>query len=62
MNMESNDIVIVAAKRTPMGNMLGALSELPAPDLGAAAHRAALEQSGLSTADIDEVRRGKHAG
>lgn len=58
MDMEPNDIVIVAAKRTPMGSMLGSLSELAAPDLGAVAHRAALEQAGLSPADIDEVITG----
>ncbi|KTC99940.1 acyl CoA C-acetyltransferase [Legionella erythra] len=58
MSMDQNDIVIVAAKRTPMGNMLGALSALTAPELGAIAHRAALEQAGLSPSDIDEVITG----
>ncbi|WP_058531117.1 thiolase family protein [Legionella rubrilucens] len=56
--MDQNDIVIVAAKRTPMGNMLGALSALTAPELGAIAHRAALEQAGISPSDIDEVITG----
>ncbi|STY26824.1 acetyl-CoA C-acetyltransferase [Legionella taurinensis] len=58
MSMDQNDIVIVAAKRTPMGNMLGALSALTAPELGAIAHRAALEQAGISPSDIDEVITG----
>ena len=56
--MEHNDIVIVAAKRTPMGGMLGTLSGLSAPELGAVAHKAVLSQSGLSPADIDEVITG----
>lgn len=56
--MEQNDIVIVAAKRTPMGNMLGSLSELSAPELGAFAHRAALEEAGLDATKIDEVISG----
>ncbi|MDP1602899.1 MAG: acetyl-CoA C-acyltransferase [Legionella sp.] len=56
--MESNDVVIVAAKRTPMGGMLGSLSSLSAPELGAIAHLAAIEEAGISPADIDEVITG----
>ena len=56
--MEQNEIVIVAAKRTPMGNMLGSLSALSAPELGAFAHKAALEQAGISPAALDEVISG----
>ncbi|KTD56382.1 acetyl-CoA acetyltransferase [Legionella santicrucis] len=56
--MEQNDIVIVAAKRTPMGAMLGNLSTLSAPELGAIAHQAALSQAGINPADIDEVISG----
>lgn len=56
--MEQNDVVIVAAKRTPMGGMLGELSALTAPELGAVAHTAAIAQSGISPADIDEVISG----
>ena len=56
--MDKNDIVIVAAKRTPMGGMLGSLSALSAPELGAAAHRAALAQAKLSPSAIDEVISG----
>ena len=46
--MEQNDIVIVAAKRTPMGGMLGSLSSLYRPRTGAIAHIAALAQSGIN--------------
>ena len=56
--MNQNDIVIVAAKRTPHGAMLGNLSTLTAPDLGAIAHRGAIEQAGISPNDIDEVISG----
>ncbi|APF03449.1 TPA: acetyl-CoA C-acyltransferase [Legionella pneumophila] len=56
--MEHNDVVIVAAKRTPMGAMLGNLSALSSPELGAVAHMAALSQSGIAPAEIDEVISG----
>lgn len=56
--MKDDDIVIVAAKRTPMGSMLGSLSSLTAPELGAIAHKAALAQASLSPDDIDEVFSG----
>ena len=56
--MEQKNIVIVAAKRTPIGGLLGSLSSLTAPQLGAAAHQAALKQAGLSPKDIDEVISG----
>lgn len=56
--MEHNDVVIVAAKRTPMGGLLGELSALSAPELGAIAHKAALAQANISPADIDEVISG----
>lgn len=58
MNENENDIVIVAAKRTPMGGMLGALSSLTAPELNVLTHQAAIEQAGISPADIDEVILG----
>lgn len=56
--MDDNDIVIVAAKRTPMGGMLGSLSTFSAPELGAVAHKAALAQAGLAAEDLDEVISG----
>lgn len=56
--MDQNDIVIVAAKRTPMGGMLGSLSALSAPNLGAVAHKAALAQAKLNPQDLDEVLSG----
>jgi len=51
-------IVIVAAKRTPMGGFQGALKDRSAPDLGRAAIAEALAQSGVEPGDIDEVLMG----
>lgn len=57
--MNDNDIVIVAAKRTPHGNMLGALASLSASELGAVAIKAAMEQANLpDSLAIDEVMMG----
>ncbi|WP_026970594.1 acetyl-CoA C-acetyltransferase [Aliagarivorans marinus] len=51
-------VLIVAAKRTPIGSFGGALKSVAAPKLGAAAIQAALEQAGLSGKDVDEVILG----
>jgi len=50
----ANDIVILAATRTPMGGMLGSLASLTAPELGATAVRAAIERAGIEASSIDE--------
>ncbi|MGY3893002.1 thiolase family protein [Aeromonas enterica] len=52
------DIVIVAAKRTPMGAFQGALASLTAPELGACAIAAAMAQTGLRGDQIDEAYLG----
>jgi len=51
-------IVIVSAKRTPMGNFQGELSNLTASDLGAAAICAAMKDTSLKQDAIDEVVMG----
>lgn len=56
--MSQDSIVIVSAARTPMGGMMGALSDVRSPDLCAAAIKAAVERAGISGADIDEVIMG----
>jgi acetyl-CoA C-acetyltransferase len=56
--MNTNDIVIVAARRTPMGSLLGTLSSLSAPELAAVAHRAVLTDAGLTPDALDEVIMG----
>jgi len=53
-----SDIVIAAAKRTAIGSFLGQFNGVPTPTLGAAAIAAALEQSGIPTADVSEVIMG----
>jgi acetyl-CoA C-acetyltransferase len=54
----SQDVVIVAAQRTPIGAFQGALSPVTAPQLGAAAIKGALEKAGVAPADIQEVVMG----
>lgn len=56
--MNQDSIVILAAKRTPMGSFQGALSGATAPQLGAAAIGAALAASGVPASDVHEVVMG----
>lgn len=56
--MSNDNIVIVAAKRTPMGAMMGSLSALSATDLGAEAIKATVESAGVDVSNIDEVVMG----
>ncbi|MEO1469080.1 MAG: acetyl-CoA C-acetyltransferase, partial [Pseudomonadota bacterium] len=51
-------IAITAARRTPMAGFQGELAAAPAPDLGAAAIRAALADSGLAPDRVGEVLMG----
>lgn len=51
-------IVICGAARTPLGGFQGELSSLAAPELGAAAIKAALERSNISGEDVSEVFMG----
>jgi acetyl-CoA C-acetyltransferase len=52
------EVVIVAARRTPMGSFQGSLSKVAATELGAVAIRACLEQSKLAADEVDEVFMG----
>ena len=54
-----SDIVIVSAARTPVGTFNGALSGLPAHELGRIAIQAAVERAGITAADVDEVIMGQ---
>ncbi len=56
--MADSPVVIVAAKRTPIGSFQGALSALAAPALGAASMRAALADSGIDPAELSQVFTG----
>ena len=52
------DAVIVSGARTPMGRFGGDLKDVSAPDLGAAAIRAAVDRAGLEPGMVDEVVMG----
>ena len=54
----SKPIAILSAARTPMGGMMGSLSSVASPELGAVAIQAAIERAGLNKANIDEVIMG----
>ncbi|MFZ0007264.1 MAG: thiolase family protein [Steroidobacteraceae bacterium] len=56
--MSSPDVVIVSAKRTPIGTFLGALTPLSAVQLGTAAIKAAIETAGIAAGDVQEVIMG----
>jgi acetyl-CoA C-acetyltransferase len=56
--MSNESVVIVAAKRTPMGGFMGALSDASAVDLGAAAIKSVIAETGLADNAIDEVIMG----
>ncbi|MEC7376316.1 MAG: acetyl-CoA C-acyltransferase [Pseudomonadota bacterium] len=56
--MSNNDVVIAGSARTPMGGMMGSLSSVRSPELGAISIKAAIERAGLQPADIQEVIMG----
>ncbi len=56
--MKIDPIVIVAARRTPLGAFQGSLGPVAATELSATATRAALADCGLAAADVDEVLLG----
>jgi len=62
--MQQRSVVLVAARRTPMGRFMGAFADLPAVDLGVAAAAAVLDAAGLSPADVQETvaGHGRQAG
>jgi acetyl-CoA C-acetyltransferase len=66
MNAVSNvaEVVIVAAKRTPIGKYGGSFRDVHPAELGAVAGRAALADAGLAPEDVDEVLigHGRQAG
>ena len=56
--MESKQVVIVGAARTPVGSFQGSLAALPAPRLGAIAIKAAIERAGIKPEDVATVFMG----
>lgn len=51
-------VFIAGAKRTPIGSFQGVLKDISAADLGSAAIKGVLNQSGINPADVDEVSLG----
>jgi acetyl-CoA C-acetyltransferase len=62
--MQQRSVVLVAAKRTPMGRFMGAFADVPAVDLGIAAATAALDAAGVGPGDVQETvaGHGRQAG
>ena len=57
--MSSSDpVVIMSYARTPMGAMQGALSDVSATELGAAAVKGAVERAGVKGEDVDRIYMG----
>jgi acetyl-CoA C-acetyltransferase len=54
-----SDVVITAAKRTPVGSFLGAFAGTPAHELGRVAIEAALAQAGVDVKEVNEVILGQ---
>ncbi|MBQ0818349.1 MAG: acetyl-CoA C-acetyltransferase [Methyloceanibacter sp.] len=57
--MKADDIVIVAAARTPVGSFNGSLASLPAHELGKIVLTAAMERAGVKPDEVDEVILGQ---
>jgi acetyl-CoA C-acetyltransferase len=56
--MSKTDVVIASAARTPIGSFQGALSSLPATELGGIAIREAVKRAGLRPEQIEQVYMG----
>jgi len=54
----ARDVVIVGAARTPIGSFQGSLAKVTAPQLGAAAIKAALERAGVAPDQVSETIMG----
>src|ERR1700756_5100191 len=57
--MSQHPVVVVAPLRTAIGTFGGTLKEIPAPELGAAAIRAAVARAALDPEEIGTVVMGK---
>ena len=58
MSQSSDPVVIVGIKRTPMGAFMGSLSSVTAPELGAAAIKAAMREAGVEADQIEQTVMG----
>lgn len=59
MSADNSTIVIASAARTPVGSFNGALSSLPAHELGKVAIKAAIERAGIEPGEVSEVIMGQ---
>ena len=53
-----SDVYVLAGARTPIGKFLGAVSRVPATELGAIVVRESLRRAGVEPRDVDEVILG----
>jgi len=58
----AESIVIVGAKRTPIGSMQGKFNSMSASQLGAVAIKAAVEQAGVKPTEVDDLIFGNVLG
>ena len=56
MSKDANTVVIAGAARTPVGSFNGALSALPAHELGRVAIEAAMERAGIEGVNLVVAR------
>src|SRR6202522_1569244 len=56
--MKSDPVVILSARRTPVGAFQGAFATVSAPQLGAVAIKAAVADAGVKASEVDEVILG----
>ncbi|GAA4349731.1 acetyl-CoA C-acyltransferase [Hymenobacter saemangeumensis] len=56
--MQTKEVVIVSAVRTPIGSFGGALASLSATELGAIALKGALEKAGVAPSEVEQVIMG----
>ena len=56
--MQTKEVVIISAVRTPIGSFGGALSSLSATELGAIALKGAIEKAGVAASEVQQVIMG----
>ena len=56
--MADRDAYIVSACRTAIGEFMGGISSMTAPQLGAISIREAVKRAGIDPAQVDEVLMG----
>ncbi|KKM10417.1 acetyl-CoA acetyltransferase [Clostridiales bacterium PH28_bin88] len=54
----TREVMIVGAARTPIGDFLGSLKDVPAVDLGKVAAKAALDRAGITPGQVEDVVAG----